>query len=688
MSVILLLFMVSFACAQNSSMEVYTASDAYWVTQNSYFIWVVNQTGLVRIDKSNYERETYPLPAGFTLSEYQDGLTSDENGFVYLYSEKTIYKFFGGGYQQIEIPQYLQNFERLLSISVTNGKIIASAFPNGLLIYENNQWSRLNTSNGFYSNNVNEIHKDAQGNTWFSSYDHGLAYMNTNNILVRPAVLAADTCVTSFCFSSDNKLYYSDYYLIKKYDNNQVTTVTDQYYKIERLSPVGSDLLLVNTYESRPHLFFIAGYEAEVTFRADCYHSRSVYDPNYNVTWIAAGGLYRYSDYFNENEIPASNLDFPVLGYKEILNCKNDDFVIMGNQNLYEYKDGEWSYSPYTTMPVTIDENAIMGKDAAGNLAFITYDANGNSHLMKKIGTGWEVHELFNIGGALTPYSSFTIDYNGDLWVSTFMSVCKTSDYINWTIVWENSYVPLFLTVDYDNSVWFIAGERTIKRVSGGDIRTYEVPINTNVESGILSFDVRNGIPAVCTDSKVYQLHGTQFYSYGYSPSYRSRIKYGDDTRLWGVSNYLFCIKDGISHYYTELDLPTENSFIMTADKNDKVMIAFVNKQIYVYQVDTTAEQDQTEGIDLLAVQNYPNPFNPTTNLSFTVPKAGNVKISIYNTKGQIVNKLIDTTFEKGTHTITWNGVDGNGKTLSSGVYFCRVSVNESSVVHKMILMK
>jgi hypothetical protein len=86
--------------------------------------------------------------------------------------------------------------------------------------------------------------------------------------------------------------------------------------------------------------------------------------------------------------------------------------------------------------------------------------------------------------------------------------------------------------------------------------------------------------------------------------------------------------------------------------------------------------------------QNYPNPFNPTTNIKFTIIKAGNVNIDIYNIKGELIKTLVNGNYNVGEHSVVWNGMDNKGKTVSSGVYFYHMLSKEYSSTKKMILMK
>lgn len=82
-------------------------------------------------------------------------------------------------------------------------------------------------------------------------------------------------------------------------------------------------------------------------------------------------------------------------------------------------------------------------------------------------------------------------------------------------------------------------------------------------------------------------------------------------------------------------------------------------------------------------LQNYPNPFNPATIISFIIPKAGNVKISVYNTAGQVVKELVNGYMNSGSHNIEF--LSSN---LSSGVYFYRLETDGYAQTRRMTLIK
>lgn len=86
--------------------------------------------------------------------------------------------------------------------------------------------------------------------------------------------------------------------------------------------------------------------------------------------------------------------------------------------------------------------------------------------------------------------------------------------------------------------------------------------------------------------------------------------------------------------------------------------------------------------------QNFPNPFNPSTSITFSLPVAGEVKLAIYNIRGELIHHLIDGRLESGVHRIVWNGADANGNRVASGVYFYRLAANGLVSQKKLILAK
>ena len=81
--------------------------------------------------------------------------------------------------------------------------------------------------------------------------------------------------------------------------------------------------------------------------------------------------------------------------------------------------------------------------------------------------------------------------------------------------------------------------------------------------------------------------------------------------------------------------------------------------------------------------QNYPNPFNPTTIIRFSIPFASKVNLSVYNILGEKVAVLTNGYKQAGNYEVTFNA-----GSLSSGVYFYRLTAGNFVSVKKLILMK
>ena len=93
--------------------------------------------------------------------------------------------------------------------------------------------------------------------------------------------------------------------------------------------------------------------------------------------------------------------------------------------------------------------------------------------------------------------------------------------------------------------------------------------------------------------------------------------------------------------------------------------------------------QDQQDIEKFQLNQNYPNPFNPETTIEFQLQSRADVKLEVFDLRGNLIETLINTMKTAGSHQVTWKA----GK-YSSGVYLYKLNVNGASDFRKCILLK
>ncbi len=86
--------------------------------------------------------------------------------------------------------------------------------------------------------------------------------------------------------------------------------------------------------------------------------------------------------------------------------------------------------------------------------------------------------------------------------------------------------------------------------------------------------------------------------------------------------------------------------------------------------------------------QNYPNPFNPSTTIRYVLAKTTDITLEIFNTLGQKVRTLVNSRQSTGEHTVVWDGKDGNGSSVASGIYLYRLNVENRRITRKMLLLR
>jgi hypothetical protein len=84
----------------------------------------------------------------------------------------------------------------------------------------------------------------------------------------------------------------------------------------------------------------------------------------------------------------------------------------------------------------------------------------------------------------------------------------------------------------------------------------------------------------------------------------------------------------------------------------------------------------------------FPNPFNPRTEVFFIVPEMGSIEIGIFDLRGNQIRRLVHGSFDAGSYSRAWNGLDDSGRSLPSGIYFARMLTGNRMEAIKLTLVR
>ena len=143
-----------------------------------------------------------------------------------------------------------------------------------------------------------------------------------------------------------------------------------------------------------------------------------------------------------------------------------------------------------------------------------------------------------------------------------------------------------------------------------------------------------------------------------------------------GIQKVLIFSIDNVPFSFNELNILIEDGILLSHDDLDVVVASKEGQQIpVVYNV--------VESKSFKIENSYPNPFNPSTNLTYQVEKAGDLKVLVHNILGQQVAELYNGYQTYGSHSLTWDASN-----MSSGVYYITLELNGQFENSKVMLVK
>jgi hypothetical protein len=113
---------------------------------------------------------------------------------------------------------------------------------------------------------------------------------------------------------------------------------------------------------------------------------------------------------------------------------------------------------------------------------------------------------------------------------------------------------------------------------------------------------------------------------------------------------------------------------------------AFETASGHELTVEMPERKESVSSVSLSSIQ--PNPFASQSRISFTLPTAAHVRLAIYSASGRRIRTVAAGSYVAGEHTVSWDGRDGTGRRVATGIYFCRLEAEGEVDSDKLVLVK
>ena len=134
----------------------------------------------------------------------------------------------------------------------------------------------------------------------------------------------------------------------------------------------------------------------------------------------------------------------------------------------------------------------------------------------------------------------------------------------------------------------------------------------------------------------------------------------------------------------TTHSLPKTNAGILTGTTPSSYVVELPATET-VLEID---DEYTTVSNKFALLSNYPNPFNPVTSIRYNLDSNSNVKITVYDLLGNVVNELFQGAQMAGINNVSWNATNNAGESISSGVYIYKIQTDASYKIGRMMFLK
>ncbi|OGK00135.1 MAG: hypothetical protein A2519_22065 [Candidatus Raymondbacteria bacterium RIFOXYD12_FULL_49_13] len=390
------------------------------------------------------------------------------------------------------------------------------------------------------------------------------------------------------------------------------------------------------------------------------------------------------------------------------------------------------------TAPVAYDQTVVAGPEVVKDITLSATDAQGNALTYAQVTGPW--HGAVTIVGSKAAYlpnsgysgpDSFTfkandgaLESNTALVSITVMSTAEVTIVLQQGLNGYSGAKDAMISGYSGEDTWNWGGAATMHLYSQGS------------RSCAVAFDLASSIPSgAIISNAILDLYATSAGTDQPMRLYKMTHTWVEGTGIYhqpvdGVTYYTY---DGVNNWTTNggdfdttvvaqlvsndvgsrwlewnirdltqswISVPASNhgmllrlgiykeGYILSKENSDT---ALRPKLTVSYFPEPTTKQEGTYAIiDMLSIGSAPNPFNPSTMITYALPPAKSAIYSIFNTRGQKVKELHLAAHANGVRNrFSWDGRNSAGKTLSSGVYFGLLELQDGKrSEHTMLLLK
>ncbi len=411
---------------------------------------------------------------------------------------------------------------------------------------------------------------------------------------------------------------------------------------------------------------------------------------------------------FLQGETVIGETDLPI--YK--MNWNN---LYSGNYKLRARTISEEGYEAYSpVISITVDgtpEDSYpytgYGNKVPGYIEAEDYDIGGEGYAYhdsdgSNIYGEYRDDEAVDIKTCTDKYGDYTVsDFGSDEYLVYTLDVLETGSYqldlrvaasnnSSFEVYINDNETPVEITVPATggDEEWSNVTSGTFNLEMGENIlklKSTGTSVNLNY-FGVFTENATKSIKLVNLQNGEV-LKPNQVYEVMWSSEYVRDVKIGLTTN--GGTNWSFISEGNSAKYgvwrWKTPNIESEECKIMIIDK-DQSSVSDITPVFRISNASGVAEE--VSKIEYSLKQNYPNPFNPETTIGFSVKESQNVKLTIYNIKGQVVKVLTNKEYSAGHHSVKWDGTSYSNDKVASGLYIYKIETQEYTSSKKMLLLK